>query len=193
MSVHRLSSRHYWFSDMCHLSVFTGNVFSPIVQWSLMMRWHVSVMCLHWECLFTDCPVVNDDSLTCQSCIHIGVSVHWFSSPQWWFTDMCQSCIHIGSVCSLIVQSSVMIHWHVSVVCLHWEWQVRQLSSRQWWFTDICPSCVYIGNGKFTDCPVVIYDLVTCVSHVSKLGMLFTDSPVVIDNSVTCVSHVSLH
>ena len=147
MSVHRLSSRHYWFSDMCQLCFFAGNVFLPIIQSSLMMRWHVSVMCLHWECLFTDCPFVNDDSLTCQS------------------------CIHIGSVCSLIVQSPLIIHWHVSVLCVHWEWQVHRLSSRQLWFSDVSQSCVYIGNGKFTDCPVVIYDLVTWVSHVSTLGM----------------------
>ena len=133
--------------DMCQLCFFTGNVFSPIIQSSLMMRWHVSVMCLHWECLFTDCPFVNDDSLTCQS------------------------CIHIGSVCSLIVQSPLIIHWHVSVLCVHWEWQVHRLSSRQLWFSDVSQSCVYIGNGKFTDCPVVIYDLVTWVSHVSTLGM----------------------
>ena len=106
-----------------------------------MMRWHVSVMCLHWECLFTDCPFVNDDSLTCQS------------------------CIHIGSVCSLIVQSPLIIHWHVSVLCVHWEWQVHRLSSRHLWFSDVSQSCVYIGN---VCSPIVQWSFIT-QWHVSVL------------------------
>ena len=77
-------------------------------------------------------------------------------------------------------------------MCLHWEWQIHRLFSRHLWFSYVSQSCVYIGNCKFTDCPVVIYDLVTWVSHVSTLGMLFTDCPVVIYNSVT-LSVLCLH
>ena len=105
------------------------------------------------------------------------------------------SLTHEANVCPPIVQSSLLIQWHVSIMLLHWECfftnypvviddavtcvshvstlgvSVHWLSSCQWWSTDMCQSSVYIGNGKFTDCPVIINDLVTCVSHVSTLGM----------------------
>ena len=124
-----------------------ANVCPPIVQSPLLIQWHVSIMLLRWECFF-----------------------YQLYSRHWWCGDMCQSCVYIGSVCSLIVHSWMMIHWRVSHVStlgvsVHW------LSSRQWWSTDMFQSSVYIGNGKFTDCPVIINDLVTCVSHVSTLGM----------------------
>ena len=123
------------------------------------------------KCLSTDCPVVIIDSVTCVNyASSLGMFFHQLSSRHWWCGDMCQSCVYIGSVCSLIVYSWMMIHWRVSHVStlgvsVHW------LSSRQWWSTDMFQSSVYIGNGKFTDCPVIINDLVTCVSHVSTLGM----------------------
>ena len=122
------------------------------------------------KCLSTDCPVVIIDSVTCVNyASSLGMFFHHLSSRHWWCGDMCQSCVYIGSVCSLIVHSSMMIHWRVSHVStlgvsVHW------LSIRQWWFTDV--SVMYPHwECLFTDCPVVNDDPLTCFSPLCTLGM----------------------
>lgn len=102
----------------------------PYLPQSLLRLQHIFLPHPRGKCLSTDCPVVIIDSVICVNyASSLGMFFRQLSSRHWWCGDMCQSCVYMGSVCSLIVQSSTMIHY-VSVLCLHWEWQVHRLSSR---------------------------------------------------------------
>ena len=129
----------------------------PYLPQSLLRLQHMFLPHPRDKCLFTDCPVVINDSVTCVNyASSLGMSFHLSSSRHWWCSDMCQSCVYIGNGkftdCPVVSNDSV--------------------------------TCVYIRNVCSPgDCPVVIDDSVTCVSHVSTLGK--ASSPIVQSSLMT--------